>query len=118
MRKRHLNNDSIAHNSLFHLQKGSDGTSIRIIPLRLTDEGLKCNGKGYIRKGTPLEKRVSILHRERERERERELKFTVKESALTINDQPLLEPARGRIYIEFVSLSFILTALVLLSSTL
>ena len=57
--------------------------------------------------------------REREREREKKkLKFTVKESALTINDQPLLGPARGRIYIEFVSLSFILTALVLLSSNL
>ena len=49
---------------------------------------------------------------------ERELKFTVKESTLTINDQPLLGLARGRIYIEFVSLLFILTALVLLSSNL
>ena len=70
MRKRHLNNDSIAHNSLYHLQKGSDGTSIRIILLRLTDGGLRCNGKGYIRKGTPLEKGVNILQRERERDRE------------------------------------------------
>ena len=67
MRKRHLNNDSIAHNSLYHLQKGSDGTSIQIIPLRLTDGGLRCNGKGYIRKGTPLEKGVNILQTEREK---------------------------------------------------
>ena len=67
MRKRHLNNDSIAHNSLYHLQKGSDGTSIQIIPLRLTDEGLRCNGKGYIRKGTSLEKGVNILQMEREK---------------------------------------------------
>ena len=67
MRKRHLNNDSTAHNSLYYLQKGSYGTSIPIIPLRLIDEGLRCNGKGYIRKGTPLEKGVNILQTERER---------------------------------------------------
>ena len=53
-----------------------------------------------------------------ERERERELKFTVKGSALTFNEEPLLGPARGRIYIKFVSPSFMLIALVLLSSSL
>ena len=72
----------------------------------------------YKERNSSRKKGEHSTQRERERERERELKFTVKESALTINDQPLLEPARGRIYIEFVSLSFILTALVLLSSTL
>ena len=114
MRKRHLNSDSTGHNSLYHLQKDLDGTSIQIIPLRHIDGGLRCNEKGYIRKGTPLEKGMNIL----KTERKRELKFTIKEYALTITDQPLLGLARGRIYTKFVSLSFILNALVLLSSNL
>ena len=66
-----MNSDSITH-SLYHLQKGPDGTSIQIIPLRRTDGGLRCNGKDYIRKGTCLEKMMNILQTGRERERERE----------------------------------------------
>ena len=61
MRKRHLNSDSTAQNSLYHLQKGLDGTNIRIIPLRRTNGRLRCNRKCYIRKGTPLEKGMNIL---------------------------------------------------------
>ena len=54
IRKKHMNCDFTAHNSLYHLQKGPYGTSIQIILLRRTDGGLRCNGKNYIRKGTPL----------------------------------------------------------------
>jgi len=61
MRKRHLNNDSTTHNSLYHPQKGPDETSIQVIPLRHTGGRLRCNRKDYIRKGTPLEKGTSIL---------------------------------------------------------
>ena len=50
MRKRHLNNDSIAHNTLYHLQKGPNGTNIQTIPLRRVGGGLRCNRKYYIRK--------------------------------------------------------------------
>ena len=114
MRKRHLNSDSTAHNSLYHLQKDLDGTSIQIIPLRRTYGGLRCNEKGYIRKGTPLEKGMNTLTTERKRE----LKFTIKESTLTVTDQPLLGSAQGRIYTKFVSVLFILNVLVLLSSNL
>ena len=85
-----MNSDSITH-SLYHLQKGPDGTSIQIIPPRCTDGGLRCNGKNYIRKGTRLEKRMNILQTERERERTKDP--IVKESALTVNEQPLLEPS-------------------------
>ena len=61
MRKRHLNSDLTTQNSLYHLQKGLDGTNIQIIPLRRTDGGLRCNRKCYRRKGTPLEKGMNIL---------------------------------------------------------
>ena len=57
MRKRHLNSNFTAHSSLYYLQKGLDGTSIQITPLRCIDGGLRCNGRGYIRKGIPLKKR-------------------------------------------------------------
>ena len=70
MKKRHLNSDSTAHNSLYHLQKGPNGTSIQIIPLRRIDRGLRSNENDYIRKGTPLEKGMEILQTKRERERE------------------------------------------------
>ena len=65
MRNRHLNSDSTAHNSLYHLQKGPDGTSIRIISLRHTDGRLRCNEKDYIMKRTHLEKGMNILQTER-----------------------------------------------------
>ena len=41
MRKRYLNSDSKACNSLYHLQKGPNGTIIQITPLRRTCGGLR-----------------------------------------------------------------------------
>ena len=82
IRKRNLNSDSTTHNSLYHLQKGSDRTNIQIIPLRRTDGGLRCNGNDYIRKGTPLETAMDILQTERKRTKDP----IVKESASTVNE--------------------------------
>ena len=89
MRKRHLNNDSTAYNSLYHLQKGPDRTNIQIIPLRHTNGGLRCNENDYIRKGTPLETAMDILQTERERTKDP----IVKESASTVNEQSILRLA-------------------------
>ena len=50
--------------------------------------------------------------------RERNKDLTVKISVLTVNEQSILKPARGRIYTEFVLFLFMLIALVLLSSSL
>ena len=95
------------------------GQASELSLLRRTDGGLRCNGKGDIKKETPLEKgNEHSTERERERERERELKLIVKRSTLTFNEQPILGLAQERIYIEFVSLLFMLVALVLLSSSL
>ena len=65
------------------------GQASELSLLRRTNGGLRCNGKGDIKKETPLEKgnEHSI---ERERERERELKLIVKRSTLTFNEQPIL----------------------------
>ena len=91
MRKRHLNSDSIAHNSLYHLQKGSDGKSIQITPLRRTDGGLRCNGMDYIKKGTPQKEGINILQEKRQRERAQH--HSVNTSLLFINEKPILELA-------------------------
>ena len=53
-----------------------------------------------------------------EKERERKLTLTIKGSTLTFNEQSILRPARGRIYTKFVSLLFMIIALILLSSSL
>ena len=66
MRKIHLNNDTTAHNTLYHLQKGPNGTNIQITLLRCTSGGLRCNRKDYIKKGTPLEKRWANRNLKRE----------------------------------------------------
>ena len=66
MRRIHLNSDSTAHNTLYHLQKSLDGTNIQIILLRCTSGGMRCNRKDYIRKGTPLEKRWASRNLKRE----------------------------------------------------
>ena len=92
IRKRHLNSYLTAHNTLYHLQKGPNGTSISIVPLRRTDGGLRCNRKGYIRKGTPLEKGRNIPQTKRERDREK-LKLMVQELVLIFNEQSLRGPA-------------------------
>ena len=42
MRKWPQNNGLTAHNSLYHLQKDPDGTSIQRVPLKRTDGGLRC----------------------------------------------------------------------------
>ena len=89
MRKRRLNNDSTAYNSLYHLQKGPDRTNIQIIPLRRTNGELRCNGNDYIRKGTPLETTMDILQTKRERTKDP----IVKESASTVNEQSILRLA-------------------------
>ena len=51
-----MNNNFIANNSLYHLQKGPDGTSILRDPLKHIDRGLGYKGRGYIRKETLPEK--------------------------------------------------------------
>ena len=49
------------------------GQASELSLLRRTDGGLRCNGKGDIKKETPLEKgNEHSTDRERERERERE----------------------------------------------
>ena len=58
MRKRHMNSSSTAHNILYHLQKGFDGTSILIILLRHTGGAQRCIRKDYIRKMNPFRKGV------------------------------------------------------------
>ena len=60
MRKRHLNSSSTTHNTLYHLQKGLDGTRISVVPLRRTGEGLKCIRSDYIKEKNPSRKGVSI----------------------------------------------------------
>ena len=65
------------------------GQASELSLLRRTDGGLRCNGKGDIKKETPLEK-GNEHSTERERERERELKLIVKRSTLTFNEQPIL----------------------------
>ena len=63
------------------------GQASELSILRRTDGGLRCNGKGDIKKETPLEKGNE---HSTERERERELKLIVKRSTLTFNEQPIL----------------------------
>ena len=63
------------------------GQASELSLLRRTDGGLRCNGKGDIKKETPLEKGNE---HSTERERERELKLIVKRSTLTFNEQPIL----------------------------
>ena len=65
------------------------GQASELSLLRRTDGGLRCNGKGDIKKETPLEK-GNEHSTQRERERERELKLIVKRSTLTFNEQPIL----------------------------
>ena len=77
MRKRHLNNDFTAHNSLYHLQKGLNGTSIQIVPLRCTYGKLRCNGMDYIGKRIPQKEGINTLQEKREREREREREYDI-----------------------------------------
>ena len=113
MRKRHLNSDSIAHSSLYLLQKGLDGTSIPMIPLRHTGGGLRCNRKDYIRKGTPRRRDGHFMNWEKEN-----LRSYYKNSVLTINEQSILRPTQGRLYTKSLLHSFILITFVLLSSSL
>ena len=47
-----LNNNFTASNFIYHLQKGSDGTSILRNALERTAEGLGCKGGGYKRNET------------------------------------------------------------------
>ena len=68
LKKRHLNCDFTALNTLYHLQKGLDGTSIQVILLRRTGGGLRCHRKDYIRKWSPLEKGMGIFSNLREKE--------------------------------------------------
>ena len=42
-----MNSDSTAYNSLYHLQKGPDGTNILKNHLKRTSEGLGCQGRDY-----------------------------------------------------------------------
>ena len=112
MRKKHLDSDFIAHSSLYLLQKGPDGISVQINPMRCTDGGLRCKGRGYIRKGTPQKRGMNILQEENTK---RESKGSnCKTSPLRVNEKPVLELGRGRIYAELEFLSFILITLVVL----
>ena len=106
MGKRHLNSDSTAYNTLYHLQKGLDGTSIQIILLRRIGRGLRCNRKDYIRKGTPLGKGIGKQKLEK-----RELSVKLQRHTLTFYEQSILGRARGRVYTEFVLHLFILKVL-------
>ena len=58
MKKRHLNNSSIAHNTLYYLQKGPDVTSIPISTRRHTGGGLRCIKEDYIKEMNPSRKGV------------------------------------------------------------
>ena len=50
-----------AHNSISHLQKGPNGTSILKDPLKHTNEGLRCKRNDYIRKAIPQKKGLDIF---------------------------------------------------------
>ena len=64
-----MNNNFIANNSLYYLQKGPNGTSILRDPLKHTDGRLGYKGRGYIRKETSLEKRDKHFPRKKEQVR-------------------------------------------------
>ena len=115
MRKRHLNSDSIAHKPLNHLQKGPDGTSIWIIPLKTYKLRVEMQWGGLYKERNSTGNEMNILERKRRRKK---LKLVVIRSALTFNEQPILRLARGNTYLEFVSLALKLFTLVLLSTSL
>ena len=69
MKKRHLNRSFTAHNTLYHLQKGLDGTSISINTLRRTGERLRFIKGDYIKEMNPSRKGDE---RQKQKERNKE----------------------------------------------
>ena len=84
MRKWHLNSNFTAHNSFYHFQKGLDGTSIQIFPLRRIDGGMRCNERLYKERNPPppKKKRGDEYSPRKKTERERENDHSVKNITL------------------------------------
>ena len=86
-----MNNDFIAHNSFYHLQKDPDDTNIQRVPLKRTNGGLRCKGRGYKRKGTSQKEGINNFQEKGSSVKTKEV--PIKEmSSLSINKKPILEP--------------------------
>lgn len=83
-----------------------------MVPLRRIDGGLRCNGRDYIRKGTPQKEGMKVFQ-EKGIEREKTKDYFVTKKSLHINERSILEPARGRVYVESSFFSFMLTTSIL-----
>ena len=121
MTKRHLNSDSTAHNSLYHLKKGPNGTSIQVIPLRRTGGRLRYNNKKIKKKRLYKERNPSRKgdeHFKNLKKKKRTKDLIVMKSALTIYEQSFLGRALGSVYAEFVLHPFLLIVLFFLASSL
>ena len=94
MRKWHINSDFTTHGPFYHLQKGLD------VPLRRTNGKLRCNGMGYIRKGTPQKEGTNIFQEKGISERAKD-HLVGSISPLFINERSILRPAWGRVYAKF-----------------
>ena len=97
IRKWPLNSDFTVHSSFYHLQKGPDGTSIPRVPLKRIDGGLRCKGRGYIRKETLQKEGIDIFQEKINKCESRELP-SKETSTLLINRRSILGPTWGRVY--------------------
>ena len=97
MRKRHLNNSSTTHNTLYHLWHGPDGTSIPTTTPRHTSGGIRCIRRDYIKERNPSRKQAG---RQNLNQRKESINLYL-DLSKNIYERCLPRQARGRILYMF-----------------
>ena len=90
IRKKHLNSDSTAHKSLYHLQKGLNETSIQTTPPKTYKWRAEIQWEELYKARNSSEKMDAHLTPKKKKMRERKLKLIVRGLSLTFNEQPIL----------------------------